>query len=267
VNHRQVLVVENEQIVALDLEMFLGSMGYDVALATTGEGAVEAAGRLKPDVVLMDIRLDGDLDGIQAAERIRKESEIPVVFLTAYADHQTIERAARVDPSGYIVKPFNEKDLAAILHLALHRPRFQRRTMMGAPQISAEEAGGGDPPQDGGIRAVPVVRIGDLSIDSIHRRVLRRGTEIQLTKKEFDILECLAEHPGVPVSSETLLTRVWGPQFVHYIQTLRVHLGNLRQKIEGGDSSSGIRIEAVRGVGYRLIESGLTYLDRISQTN
>ncbi len=261
-NLRQVLVVEDEQIVALDLEMFLGTMGYDVALETTGEGAVEAAGRLKPDVVLMDIRLDGDLDGIQAAERIRKEAEIPVVFLTAYADHQTIERAARVDPSGYIVKPFNEKDLAAIIHLALHRPRSQRRTVAGGPQTGVREAQGGVSPHEEGVRVASVVRIGDLRIDSIHRRVLRRGTEIQLTKKEFDILECLAEHPGVPVSSEALLTRVWGPQFVHYIQTLRVHLGNLRQKIEG-DSSSGIRIEAVRGVGYRLIEAGLTYLDHV----
>ena len=265
-NHRQVLVVEDEQIIALDLEMFLGTMGYDVVLATTGEGAVEAAGRLKPDVILMDIRLDGDLDGIQAAERIRKEAEIPVIFLTSYADHQTIERAARVDPSGYIVKPFNEKDLAVIIHLALHRPRIQRGTFVGGSQTGVQEARGGDSPHEEGIRVASVVRIGDLSIDFIHRRVSRRETEIQLTKKEFDILQCLAEHPGVPVSSETLLTRVWGPQFVHYVQTLRVHLGNLRQKIEG-DSSCGIRIEAVRGIGYRLIETGLTYLDPVSQTN
>jgi len=266
VNHRQVLVVEDEQIVALDLEMFLGTMGYDVALATTGEDAVEAAGRLKPDVVLMDIRLDGDLDGIQAAERIRKEAEIPVVFLTAYTDHQTIERAARVDPSGYIVKPFNEKDLAAIIHLALHRPRTQRRTLGSGPQTTVQQAQGGGSPHEEGIRVASVVRIGDLRIDSVHRQVFRRGTEIQLTKKEFDVLECLAEHPGVPVSSEALLTRVWGPQFVHYIQTLRVHLGHLRQKIEG-HSFSGIRIEAVRGVGYRLVEAGLTDLEQISRTN
>ena len=265
-NLRQVLVVEDEQIVALDLEMFLGTMGYDVALATTGEGAVEAAGRLKPDVVLMDIRLDGDLDGIQAAERIRKEAEIPVVFLTAYADHQTIERAAQVDPSGYIVKPFSEKDLAAILHLALHRPRIQRRTFVGGPQSGVEEARGGDSPHEEGIRVASVVRIGDLRIDFIHRRVFQGETEIQLTKKEFGILQCLAEHPGVPVSSEALLARVWGPLFVHYTQTLRVHLGNLRQKI-AGDSGARIQIESVRGFGYRLIESGLTYLEHISRTN
>jgi DNA-binding response OmpR family regulator len=266
VNHRQVLVVEDEQIVALDLEVFLGTMGYDVALATTGEGAVEAASQLNPDVVLMDIRLAGGLDGIQAAERIREDAEIPVVFLTAYTDHQTIERAARVDPSGYIVKPFNEKDLAAIIHLALHRGRSQNRAFAEGQPIGVPEARGGDPPRKESIRNPSVVRIGDLSIDFINRRVFRQGTELRLTKKEFDILQCLAERPGLPVSSEALLTRVWGPQFVHYVQTLRVHLGNLRQKIDG-DSSSGIRIEAVRGVGYRLIESGLTYLDHISQTN
>ena len=236
-NH-QVLVVEDEQIVALDLRMCLEALGYDVACETSGEAAIETASRLKPAIVLMDIHLDGDLDGIEAAGQIRREADIPVVFLTAYADSRTISRAAAASPSGYVVKPFNERGLAATMYLAIHKSQSLRRVLS---DESEEPAG----PR--------IVSVGALEIDVARRRVLRGGMEIRLTRKEFDLLYCLAGQPGVAIPSEQLLSKAWGPQFVHYVQALRVHLGNLRQKVESG---SGIRIEAVRGVGYRLLETG-----------
>ena len=97
------------------------------------------------------------------------------------------------------------------------------------------------------------MRIGSLRIDRARHRVFRGETEIKLTKKEFSILQCLGEHVNVPISPEALLSKAWGPQFVHYIQALRVHIGHLRQKIEG-NPSAGVLIETVRGVGYRLLE-------------
>lgn len=251
-----VLVVEDEQIIALDLEVRLEGMGYAVTLETTGEGAVEAASRVNPDVMLVDIRLGGHLDGIQAAERILADADIPVVFLTAYSDLETLERAARVCPSGYIIKPFKETDLAASMHLALHRPRTFHRPANEALPFRREESPTGSLPHWKRSHRTSVVRIGDLLIDFMQHRVFgNQSAEIQLTKKEFGILQCLADHPGVPVSSEELLTKVWGSQFVHSVQALRVHLGKLRQKIEG--DCSLVRIEAMRGVGYRLIEIGL----------
>jgi len=243
-NTRQVLVVENQQIVALDLEVCLEALGFTVAFATTGEEATHKAEQLKPDLVLMDIGLDGPIDGIQAAEWIRKETNIPLIFLTAYADSHTVKRAAQVDPSSYIVKPFKETELAAAVYLALHRRGDRSSALDINTQVRAWES-----PRD----PAPVFRLGDLQIDFNQRRVFDKETEIRLTNKEFRILQCLAERPGVPVSPETLLTRVWGPQFVHYTQTLRVHIGNLRQKIES-TCSSGVMIEGVRGVGYRLME-------------
>ena len=239
-NHKQALLVDDEEIVALDLERCLEGLGFGVAIETTGAGAVETVGRLKPDIVFMDIRLEGPLDGIQAAEQMREKFSGPLIFLTAYADHQTIERAAQVDPSGYMVKPFNERELAATAYLALYRAENQSRIF-----------GAAGPPPGEQRRAPSVLHIGGLKVDFIQRSVFRRGTKVQLTKKEFDILRCLAEHLGAPVSPEVLLTKAWGPQFVHYVQALRVHVGNLRKKIEA--DSSGIRIEGIRGVGYRLV--------------
>ena len=238
---QQVLVVENEQIVALDLEMCLETMGYDVSFATTGEDAALAVDQIKPDLVLMDIRLDGSIDGIEAARRIRRGNDTPLVFLTAYADHQTIERAAKVDPAGYIVKPFNERELAATIHLALHRQPIERRAVAEIPSTEAEAPN------------AATIRVGQVEIDSARHRVYLEGAEIQLTKKEFGILHYLAGKIGEAVSPEAILLKVWGPQSTHYVQTLRVHIGNLRQKIEAG-GSSGVRIEGVRGRGYRLVE-------------
>lgn len=242
-NRKHVLVVEDEQIIALDLEGCLQGMGYDVSIETTGAGAVEAVGLLNPDLVLLDIRLDDSLDGIQAAAQIRKTSTMPLMFLTASADISTVKRAALVDPSGFIFKPFNEKQLAANVYLALHGRRSQPRLMDGGDEPLPSEPVAGSP---------TLLWVGDLEIDLQQHSVTHDGKIIRLTTTEFEILKCLAEHPGVLVSRGAILSKIWGAQFVHYIQTLRVHIGHLRQKI-GLGSSSSVRIEVVRSVGYRLV--------------
>ena len=104
--------------------------------------------------------------------------------------------------------------------------------------------------EPGPVPATSVISIGNVRIDLVRYRVFVSDQEISLTRKEFGILRCLAESAGKPVAPQALLERVWGPRFQHYIQTLRVHIGNLRQKIE---SASDMRIQAIRGVGYRLV--------------
>jgi two-component system, cell cycle sensor histidine kinase and response regulator CckA len=122
----RIVVVEDEKLVALAIEKSLKDMGYDVPLTTSvGEEAVRCVAEIEPDLVLMDIRLKGSLDGIEAAQRIRSNFHIPVIFLTAYADEPTLERAKISEPFGYILKPFEEKSLQAAVEMTLYKSRMQ----------------------------------------------------------------------------------------------------------------------------------------------
>lgn len=123
----KILVVEDEQIVALELEDQLTQMGHAVVgIVASGEAAIEHARRLQPHLILMDIKLQGELDGIEAAEIIRKESDIPIVYLTAFADEPTLQRVKVTQPYGYILKPFQERELHVIIEVSLYRHRVAR---------------------------------------------------------------------------------------------------------------------------------------------
>ena len=123
-----ILIVEDEQIVAVAIEGHLQRLGYQVAgSAASGEEACRKAAELEPDLVLMDVRIEGPMDGIEAARRIRECRDVPVVFLTAYSDVDTVERAKLVEPYGYIVKPFDLRDLHTTIEMALHKGNADRR--------------------------------------------------------------------------------------------------------------------------------------------
>ncbi|NBB72882.1 MAG: response regulator [Bacteroidetes bacterium] len=124
----RILVVEDEVIVAMEIEDRLRNLGYEVLDAvTTGEAALDRADALQPDLVLMDIMLDGALDGIETAERLHETMRVPVIFLTAYSDDATLERAKATTPFGYIVKPFEERELYASIEVALRTHAMQQR--------------------------------------------------------------------------------------------------------------------------------------------
>lgn len=124
----RILVVEDESIVAMDIQDRLESLGYEVpTTVATGERAVEKAGTLRPDLVLMDVQLQGDMDGVQAADEIRHRYGIPVVFLTANADDVTIQRAKVTEPFGYIIKPFEERELHITIAMALYKHQADRK--------------------------------------------------------------------------------------------------------------------------------------------
>ncbi|WP_243359093.1 HD domain-containing phosphohydrolase [Fundidesulfovibrio terrae] len=127
----RILVVEDEAIVALDIQSRLRYMGYDVAgVASTGEDAVDKAGKLKPNLILMDIMLEGGMDGIEAAGLIKENFGIPVVYLTAYADKQTLERAKITNPFGYIIKPFEDRELQTTIEMAVYKYETDRKLVL-----------------------------------------------------------------------------------------------------------------------------------------
>jgi excisionase family DNA binding protein len=139
----RILVVEDEIVVAMDIQKGLTSLGYPAPdMAFTGSEAVRRAVEIHPDVVLMDIRLRGDMDGIEAAEQIRRRLDIPIVYVTAYADEQTLERAKRTQPYGYVLKPFREKDLESSIEVALYKHsmdnRFKRRVRSRVKKLESE---------------------------------------------------------------------------------------------------------------------------------
>ncbi|MCE8422307.1 MAG: response regulator [Candidatus Methanoperedens sp.] len=122
----QILVVEDEIIVAEDIKRSLQNMGYDVpSVVSSGEAAIKKAGENDPDLVLMDIMLKGDMDGVTAAGIIRSRFNIPVVYLTAYSDNKILERAKITEPFGYIIKPFNERELAVNIEIALYKHKME----------------------------------------------------------------------------------------------------------------------------------------------
>jgi PAS domain S-box-containing protein len=127
-DHARILVVEDEKIVALEIEDQLHRLGYEVLdMVTSGNDAYEKAAELLPDLILMDIKLRGDIDGIQAAIEIRKKYNIPVVFLTAYADETTIQRCKLSEPYGYLLKPFESKELHTVIEMALYRSTIEKK--------------------------------------------------------------------------------------------------------------------------------------------
>src|SRR5207249_3205124 len=118
----QILVVEDEHIVAKDIQLRLQALGYHIpAVASSGEEALQKAEEIRPDLVLMDIRLKGPMNGVEAAEELRRRFNIPVVYLTAYADKHTLDRAKVTEPFGYILKPFEERELYTCIEVALYK--------------------------------------------------------------------------------------------------------------------------------------------------
>lgn len=124
----RIMIVEDENIVALDVKIRLERLGYAVpAIASSGEEAIAKALETRPDLVLMDIRLRGEMDGVEAAAQIRTRFEIPIVYLTAFADEETLRRAKVTEPYGYVLKPFEERELHAIIEMALYRHEMARK--------------------------------------------------------------------------------------------------------------------------------------------
>lgn len=218
----KILVIDDEQNVIELIAAYLRPEGYEVHSATDGPSGLKAARAFRPDLVVLDVMLPG-MDGIELLSRLRKESDVYVILLTARSDETDKLVGLSVGADDYLTKPFSPRELVARIKAAL------RRLRSGAEMAEA------------GVLAFRRVRI-----DAGRRQVWVDGQPVELTAIEFDLLKTLAEHRGLVLSREQLLQQVWGYDFYGEARVVDVHVGHIRQKL--GDERL---ITTLRGVGYR----------------
>jgi Response regulators consisting of a CheY-like receiver domain and a winged-helix DNA-binding domain len=228
----RILFVDDDALLRRGLAFSLERAGFRVHTAASAEEALVIAARERPDLVLLDIGLPG-MDGLEALRRFREVLGVPVVFLTARRRELDQVVGLELGADDYITKPFDTDVLIARIRTVLRRVRG----------VSAPS-----PPPG---RLV----VGDLALDPGGRTVTVAGRPITLSPKEFDLLYTLALAPNRVLSTEMLLTQVWGAEYEGQPETLYVHIRWLREKIEE-DPKHPRRIVTVRGVGYKLVPQG-----------
>jgi len=231
-----ILVVEDEPSLQETLVYNLEKQGYTVEAAGDGRSALEAARRLKPDLILLDIMLP-ELDGFEVTKFLRREMNVPILMLTARDDEIDRVVGLEVGADDYLTKPFSMRELLARVKAQLRRTQLLRDEL---GKVSSSEA----PP------APETLIFDNLLIDQSRREVTLDGRVVSLKPKEYDLLVFFAEHKRQMLSREFILERVWGWAYVGDSRTVDVHVRWLRQKIEKDDANP-TRIVTVRGGGYR----------------
>ena len=223
----RVLVVDDDTALAEMLGIVLRGEGFDPVHCADGESAIAVFRESRPDLVLLDVMLPG-LDGIEVCRRIRSESGVPSVMLTAKTDTVDVVVGLESGADDYVVKPFKPKELVARI-----RARVRRNEAPGADALT----------------------IGPLAIDVAGHAVTRDGVPINLTPLEFDLLVCLARKPWQVFTREVLLEQVWGYRHAADTRLVNVHVQRLRSKVETDPENPEI-VLTVRGVGYKAGASG-----------
>ena len=217
-----VLVVDDDQALSEMLSIVLQNEGLQVTHRPDGQSGLQAARDLKPDLVLLDVMMPG-MDGIEVCRRIRAESGVPIVMLSARSDTVDVVVGLESGADDYVVKPFKPQELIARVRARLRR--------------------GDDPNPE-------TLRIGDVVIDVAGHSVKKNGKTVQLTPLEFDLLVALARKPWQAFSRDVLLEQVWGYRHAGDARLVNVHVQRLRGKIEDDPEHPQI-VLTVRGVGYK----------------
>lgn len=222
----KVLIVEDEEPLLFTLAHNLKREGYAVVTASRGDDGLKLAREQKPDLILLDVMLPG-IDGIQVCRMLRRDSDVPIIMLTALGGEG--DRVAGLDTGAddYIPKPFGMRELMARVRALLRRSGARAQPDAGA---------------------TPVIS-GDLQVDRERHEVVRNGSVLRMKPKEFELLLFFLQHPGRVFSREQILDEVWGYDFSGGPRTVDVHVRWLRQKVED-DPASPARIRTIRGSGY-----------------
>ena len=225
----KILVVDDEAHIVELARIYLTREGYDVEGVGDGAQALTRFGQVKPDLVVLDIMLPGT-DGLTICKEIRKQSQVPIIMLTAKDEVTDKVVGLEVGADDYLTKPFHPQELVARAKALLRRAKIEP-----------------DQPK--------LIRAGKLEVD-LERHEIRHGkAKVQLRPKEFDLLALLARHPGRVFQRSELLDLVWGYDFPGYTRTVDVHVQQVREKLAAAEVTDP-SIQTVWGVGYRLELAG-----------
>jgi len=218
---KKILIVEDESLVALDISESIASLGHKtVGIASDFNGAIELTNRYKPDLILMDICLKGDKDGIDAADKIKSKYDIPIIYITALNNEKDIQRAILTNPSAYLIKPFDTTSLKIAIKIAL-KHRRNKYDLEGDIKLDEE-----------------------FSYDSSSRQLILNGEYVSLTKRENDLLSLFIDNANNIVDSYLIENHIW-PEKNANLNTLRALVSRLRVKLKYKF------IETIPSVGYR----------------
>ena len=226
----RVLVVDDEATIRDIVRRYLTADGFEVAEAADGEEALAEFAARQPDLVVLDVMMPG-IDGLEVLRRLRSQSGVYVILLTAKAEEVDKLVGLSVGADDYLTKPFSPRELVARVRAVLRRDRDRHA----GSKITGD-----------------VLRYAGVDIDRRRREVRRGGAIVDLSALEFDLLTALAESPGQVYSRRQLLERVWGWDYVGDERVVDVHIRNLRRAL-GDDAISPTLIATVRGVGYKFI--------------
>src|SRR5437879_10014708 len=221
----KILVVDDEKHILELARLYLTREGYEVEGVGDGAQAVARFSQVKPDLVILDIMLPG-VDGLTICKEIRKQSQVPIIMLTAKDEVTDKVVGLEVGADDYLTKPFHPQELVASAKALLRRAHIEPEQ----PRL---------------------IRAGKLEVD-LERHEIRHGqAKVQLRPKEFDLLALLSRHPGRVFQRSELLDLVWGYDFPGYTRTVDVHVQQVREKLAGGGVTDPT-IQTVWGVGYKL---------------
>ncbi len=225
-----ILVIEDEASIRTVVRAYLEQAGFRVLLADNGPAGVDMARREHPDLVILDLNLPG-MDGMEVAARLRQESEVFIIMLTARSEESDRVAGLRIGADDYVIKPFSPRELVARIEAILRRRRSA------SPLIDA------------------TLRFAHLRIDPERREVYVGDQAIDLTTTEFDVLLALARRHGRVLSREQILDLVWGDNFYGTDRVVDVYVGQVRRKLE---AVAGVPlIQTVRGVGYKFVDAAV----------
>ncbi len=222
-----ILVVDDEAKIVKQARDYLEKGGFRVVSAADGKTALAVARHERPDLIVLDLNLP-ELDGLDVCRALRRESDVPLIMLTARVDEADRLIGLELGADDYITKPFSPRELVARARAVLRRTQ-------------------------GGTRQPGLIRAGELEIDLHGHRVTRGGEPINLTRAEFNLLAVLAQHPGQTFSREQLLSRLHGIVYEGYDRSVDAHIKNLRHKLEP-DLAEPRYVLTVYGVGYKFTE-------------